>query len=294
MKNEELRYQEGKRISIISLITNLLLAALKIIVGYTANSKALIADGFHSFSDMASTIIVMFSIKFSKAPADSNHPYGHEKAEALGTNILSVILLLTGFLLARDAVYSLMEREIIIPGTIALIIAFISIISKEILYRYTIKIGKKINSRGLIADAHHHRSDALSSVAALIGIGGAKLGFWYLDPLAGFVVAVLILKVGYEIMRDSSNELMDGLPEEGKIEQIKKLSQNVSGVIEVEEIKIRSYGPKFIADIIIVVDDNLTVGEGHDIAAKVKRNIMDVEKDFKDVLVHVDPESVHQ
>ncbi|MGM0603151.1 MAG: cation diffusion facilitator family transporter [Bacillota bacterium] len=294
MKKEKLRYQEGRKISIISLITNIILAVFKITFGYTANSKALIADGFHSFSDMASTIIVMFSIKYSEAPADSNHPYGHEKAEALGTNILSVILLLTGFFLARDAVYSLIEKETSIPGTAALIIAFVSIVSKEILYRYTIKIGERINSRGLIADAHHHRSDALSSVAALIGIGGAKLGFWYLDPAAGFVVALLILKVGYEIMRDSSHELMDGMPEEGKIEQIKKISKNVSGVIDVDEIKIRSYGPKFIADIIIIVDDNLTVGEGHDIAAEVKENIMDGEEDIKDVLVHVDPESVHQ
>ncbi len=294
MKKEEMRYQEGKKISIISLITNIILAILKIVVGYTASSKALIADGFHSFSDMASTIIVMFSIKFSEAPADSNHPYGHEKAEALGTNILAIILIITGFILARDAVYSLLEREVSVPGTLALVIAFISIVSKEILYRYTFNIGKKIKSRGLIADAQHHRSDALSSVAALIGIGGAKLGFWYFDPLAGFVVALLILKVGYEIMRDSSHELMDGMPEEEKIEQIKKISKNVVGVIDVDEIKIRSYGPKFIADIIIVVDDDLTVGEGHDIAVEVKKNIIDVEKDFKDVFVHVDPESVHQ
>lgn len=294
MEEENMRFQQGKKISIISLISNTLLALLKIFIGFFANSKALIADGFHSVSDMASTIIVMASIKFSETPADKNHPYGHEKAEALGTNILAVILILTAFFLGRDAVLTIMSGNIAEPGSWALFAAFISIIVKELLYRFTIKIGEEINSRGLIADAHHHRSDALSSIAALIGIGGAKLGFRFLDPLAGLVVALLILKVGYEIMRDTSYELMDGRPAKEKINEIRALAAEIEGVIEIHDIKLRSYGPNYIVDLKIVVKDQLSVADGHNIACQVENMIINNSDDVKDVLVHVDPLSVHQ
>jgi len=289
-----MRYQEGRRISVISLVSNTLLALLKIFIGFFGSSKALIADGFHSVSDMASTIIVMISIKFSETPADKNHPYGHEKAEALGTNILSVILILTAFFLGRDAVLTIFEGDIAEPGSWALVAAFISIVVKELLYRYTIKIGEKINSRGLIADAHHHRSDAFSSIAALIGIGGAKLGFRFLDPLAGLVVAFLILKVGYEIMRDTSYELMDGRPAKEKIEEIRDLADSIDGVIDIHDIKLRSYGPNYIVDLKIVVRDRLSVVEGHNIACQVENIIIDNSDDVKDVLVHIDPASIHK
>lgn len=294
MEKENMRYQEGRKVSIISLLSNTLLALIKIIIGFIANSTALIADGFHSVSDMASTIIVMISIRFSETPADKDHPYGHEKAEALGTNILAVILILTAIFLGRDAVLTLIAGEIAEPGTWALIAAFLSIVVKEILYRYTIKIGEKINSRGLIADAHHHRSDAFSSIAALIGIGGAKLGFRFLDPLAGLIVAFLILKVGYDILRDTSYELMDGRPDKEKIEEIRSIADSIEGVIDVYDLKIRSYGPHYIADLKIVVRDQLTVAEGHNIACKVKNKVIEQSNNVKDVLVHVDPASVHK
>ncbi|MFW5794853.1 MAG: cation diffusion facilitator family transporter, partial [Bacillota bacterium] len=246
----------------------------------------------HSVSDMASTIIVMLSIRFSETPADKNHPYGHEKAEALGTNILAVILILTAAFLAKDAFETLLSGEIAEPGSAALAAAFVSIVVKEILYRYTIKIGEEINSRGLIADAYHHRSDALSSVAALIGIGGAKLGLRILDPIAGLVVAFLILKVGYEILRDTSYELMDGRPEKEKVDIICYLAKNIEGVVAIHDIKLRSYGPKYIVDLKIAVDGKLTVKEGHNIAVEVKNKIMMSEDDVKDVLVHVDPNCI--
>jgi len=294
MEKENMRYQKGKRISIISLVSNTILALLKIFIGFFASSTALIADGFHSVSDMASTIIVMISIRLSETPADKNHPYGHEKAEALGTNILAVILILTAVFLGRDAVLTMLSGNIAEPGSWALVAAFISIIVKEILYRYTIKIGEEINSRGLIADAHHHRSDALSSVAALIGIGGAKLGFRFLDPLAGLAVAFLILKVGYEIMRATSYELMDGRPDKNKIDYIRELADSIEGVRGIHDIKLRSYGPNYIVDLKIVVEDQLSVAEGHTIACKVEKKIINNSEDVKDVLVHVDPLSVHQ
>lgn len=293
MNKENMRLQEGWKISIISLLSNSLLALIKIIIGVFANSRALIADGFHSISDMASTIIVIVSIKFSETPADKNHPYGHEKAEALGTNILAVILIITAIFIGRDAVLTMISGKIAKPGSWALAAAFISIVVKEILYRYTIKIGKKIKSKALIADANHHRSDAFSSIAALIGIGGAKLGFPFLDPLAGLVVAFLILKVGFEIMKDTSYELMDGRPEKAKIRDIEKNALAIEGVLDIYDLRLRSYGPNYIADLKIVVKEDLTVREGHNIASKVKKNITDNNEDVKDVLVHVDPDSIH-
>jgi len=293
MSEEKTRYESGRRISIISLISNSLLALLKILIGFFASSTALIADGFHSVSDMASTIIVMISIKFSETPADKNHPYGHEKAEALGTNILAVILILTAVFLGRDAFLTILSGNIAEPGSWALVAAFISIVVKEVLYRYTIKIGREIKSKGLIADAHHHRSDAFSSIAALIGIGGAKLGFRFLDPLAGLVVAFLILKVGYEIMRDTSYELMDGRPAREKIEEIRELADSIEGVMGIYDIKLRSYGPSYIVDLKIVVKDQLSVVEGHNIACQVENEIIDNSDNIKDVMVHVDPASIH-
>lgn len=293
MTNDKSRYQESRKISLISLLSNTLLAVLKIFIGIFASSTALIADGFHSLSDMASTIIVLISIKFSTTPADKNHPYGHEKAEALGTNILAVILVLTAIFLGRDALLSLWQGDIKEPGLVALAVAFISIIVKEILYRYTIKIGKRINSKALIADAHHHRSDAFSSIAALLGIAGARLGFSFLDPLAGVVVALLILKVAYDILKSTSYELMDGRPAREKVDEITKIAAKISGVIDVYDLKLRSYGPNYIVDLKIVVQDQLSVVEGHNIACQVESQIIEQQADVKDVMVHVDPESVH-
>lgn len=293
MTNDKSRYQESRKISLISLLSNTLLVVLKIFIGIFASSTALIADGFHSLSDMASTIIVLISIKFSTTPADKNHPYGHEKAEALGTNILAVILILTAIFLGRDALLSLWQGDIKEPGLAALAVAFISIIVKEILYRYTIKIGKRINSKALIADAHHHRSDAFSSIAALFGIAGARLGFSFLDPLAGVVVALLILKVAYDILKSTSYELMDGRPAREKVDEITKIAAKISGVIDVYDLKLRSYGPNYIVDLKIVVQDQLSVVEGHNIACQVESQIIEQQADVKDVMVHVDPESVH-
>lgn len=293
MLGKKLRYQEGKRVSYISLIANILLAILKISVGFIAGSKALIADGFHSVSDMASTLIVLISINLSETPADKDHPYGHEKAEALGTNLLAVILIITAVFLSRDAFLTLISGEISQPGFLALIVAFISIVVKELLYRYTIIVGKKINSRALIADAHHHRSDALSSIAALIGIAGARMGFAVLDPLAGLVVAILIFKVGYDILKTTSYELMDGRPSKEKINTIYETAKTIKGVIDVSDIKIRSYGPLYIVDLKIVVSGRITVRQGHNIASDVKLQIISEHDDVKDVFVHVNPNSVH-
>ncbi|SDL02629.1 cation diffusion facilitator family transporter [Halanaerobium congolense] len=286
---EEKRYKIGKKVSIIGLIVNILLSIIKIIVGITFSSMALIADGLHTVSDIASTIVILISIRFSQTPADRNHPYGHGKAEAIGTALLGLILLTTGFLLIKNTYSSIFDENIIQPGFIALWIAFFSIIIKEALYQYTVKMGRKINSKGLIADAHHHRSDAFSSIAALIGVTGSRLGFSYLDPLAGLIVAIFIAKIGFDILKDAVNELMDCIPDLSQVKEFKQIANAVNRVNNVGDIKLRSYGPSIFVEISIAVDNNLTVGEGHNVAKDVEKRLKDSDESIQDVLVHVDP-----
>lgn len=287
------RYNQSKRVSIISIIINIILSTLKILIGFVYSSKALIADGVHSLSDTVSTMVVLYSIRLSHSPADEEHPYGHGKAEAIGTSILAIILLITGYLLIKDAIVSIRVGNTYIPGKAALWMAAVSILSKEWLYRYTVKVGKEIKSKGLIADAHHHRSDALSSIAALIGITGARMGYTILDPLAGMIVALFIVRIGIKILRDAINELMDGVPDKKKIYKIKEIIQDLEGVIEVGDIKLRSYGPQVFVDLSVVVDDKLSVIEGHQVAADVKAHIKNADSSVAEVMVHIDPERIY-
>ncbi|MEJ6951314.1 cation diffusion facilitator family transporter [Natronospora cellulosivora (SeqCode)] len=289
MLTEKERYNSSKKVSFISLLINIFLAFIKILVGFTFASKALIADGLHSASDIASTLVILISIKFSHSPADKKHPYGHGKAEAIGTTILGLLLFFTGLAIIRDTAISLYSGEISVPGRAAIWIALISILAKEGLYRYTVRIGKKIKSKGLIADAHHHRSDAFSSIAALIGVTGARLGVPILDPLAALIVAIFIAKIGVKVIIEAVNELMDGVVDESKIDDYKKIVRAVHGVKDVGDIKLRLYGHKILVDLTLAVDQNLTVAKGHQVAAKVSTELKEQDASIKDVLIHVDP-----
>lgn len=286
---EEARYDESKKVSIVGLIVNVFLSIIKVFVGFNYNSKALIADGLHSVSDIASTFVVLISIKLSQTPADKEHPYGHGKAESIGTAILGFMLLFTGLTLVKDAAGNIFAENIDIPGKIALWVAVLSIISKEALYHYTVRIGEKINSKGIIADAHHHRTDAFSSIAALIGVAGARMGFPILDPLFALVVALFIAKIGIDILRDAFQELMDGVTDQEKIRDFKKQVIEINRVKGVEDIKLRPYGPKYYIDLSILVDDQMTVAEGHEVAVEVRDKLQNENPEVKEVMVHVDP-----
>ncbi|AGB41459.1 cation diffusion facilitator family transporter [Halobacteroides halobius DSM 5150] len=290
----ESRYQAGRKVSLVSLIVNIILSVIKIIVGFMFASQALVADGFHSVSDVISTMIVLMSIKVSQVPPDKEHPYGHGKAEAIATKLLGLILVGTSLLLIKSTITSILEGAKAKPGSLVLWVAFISIIAKELLYQYTIHIGEKINSKGLIADAHHHRSDAFSSIAALIGAGGAKLGFPILDPIAGLIVALFIAKVGVEILQDAIDELMDAIPNQDKMSGIVDQVNSLERVITVGDIKLRTYGPYLYVDLNVVVNNELTVVEGHKIAVEVKKRIKNLYPKVEEVMVHIDPESVYQ
>lgn len=283
------RYKIGQRVIWITILLNILLAIIKIIVGIISNSNAILADGIHTVSDVGSSLGLIVGLFISNKPEDKQHQYGHEKAESIAAFLLSVILIAVGFKLGISSFKLLFSKELTIPSISAVWAAIISILVKELQFRISINTGKKINSNALIADAWHHRSDALSSIAAFIGILGARLGYPFLDPLAGLIVSIVVIKVGIEIFMDGYNELMDESIEEEKLKElIQKISRH-RDVVAINDIKARKHGSKVFIDMAISVDANITVKKGHDIAVDVENIVYDNIDNVKDVLVHVNP-----
>ena len=272
-----------------TLIANVILSVVKIIAGFVAQSSAMIADGVHTVSDVISTVAVMIGVKFSEKEADEGHPYGHERIESVVTVLLSLMLSVTGFGIAFSGIKTIVYREFTTPGALALAAAFASIVVKELMYRYTLKAAEKINSTALKADAWHHRSDAFSSIGTLVGIGGAMLGFQILDPVAGIIVSVLIIRVGFEILMQGLNQLVDRAADGDTIKNIEKNIESVKGVLRVDDVKTRLHGSRLYVDVEISVDSNMTVGEGHSIAETVHKNIEKTIPDVKHCMVHVNP-----
>ena len=280
------------KVSNASIAVNLLLSVFKMIAGIAAHSSAMVSDAVHSASDVFSTFIVIIGFRLSAKKADKEHPYGHERMECAASIVLAVILLITGLEIGRTAVNTLTSgniEEITVPGIFALIAAAVSIIVKELLYRYTIYYAKQINSGALKADAWHHRSDALSSVGALIGIGGAQLGFPALEPVACLVICVFIVKASAEIFKDAVDKMVDKACDDDTQQKMKELIENESGVEYLVSLNTRMFGSRIYVDTVIAVNGSLTLSSAHDIAEKLHD---DIEKKFPQVkhcMVHVDP-----
>jgi len=286
----ETRYEESSKVTIQSIIWNIVLTVIKIIAGLLGKSSAMIADGLHSASDIVSSIGVLIGNYISSTPNDKEHNYGHEKAETLVSFVLSLLLIFVSVTIGIEGIKSLFNlHKLQVPTLLPLIVSVISILIKEYQYRITIKVANKINSPALKADAWHHRSDALSSVAAFIGIGGSILGFKALDPIASIVVAVFVAKVGIDILINSVNELMDLSIDDEQEEQIKQIANKTKGVMNLGELKTRKHGAMAYVDLTICVDGNLTVKQGHDIAHKLERRMIDEMEFIKGITVHVEP-----
>ncbi|MCK8824013.1 cation diffusion facilitator family transporter [Fuchsiella alkaliacetigena] len=288
----ESRYNQGQRAGIITLIANIALGIIKTVVGVLFNSQALFADGLHSASDVISTVVVMVGNKVSSKPPDEEHPYGHGKAESIATKVLGIILIIGGVTILKDNIDTMLSGITQIPGSLVLWTAAFSIVLKEIMYQYVSRVGERINNKALIADAIHHRTDCLSSFAAILGAGGAILGYPILDPLAGVVVALLILKMGFEVFKEAANDLMDAAPDEETFAEVRKVIIEIDRVLAIKSLKIRAHGPRLCIDVRVVVDNQLTVIEGHRIAVKVKEEIYAECDNIQEVLVHIDPEGV--
>ena len=284
------RYEEASKVTILAILWNVFLSVIKVFAGVIGNSTAMIADGIHSASDIITSVGVLIGNKISSKPGDKEHNYGHEKAETLVSFLLAIILVAVSLSIGYKAVKSLFNvEEIAIPTLFPLIVSIISILIKEYQYRITIRVAKKVNSPALKADAWHHRSDALSSIAAFIGIGGSIIGFKILEPLASVAVALFVCKVGYDILKNSINELMDVSIDEKYEEEIKEIASLTEGVMNLGNLRTRKHGASAYVDLVICVDGKLTVTKGHDIATNLEKKIQNSIDIVKGITVHVEP-----
>ncbi len=276
------------KVTWLGLLANLLLTLSKGLTGVIAHSSALIADAGHSFSDLLSDGITLWAVHMSGIPKDKNHPYGHGKFETVGTFIVSVLLVLTGIGVAWHVFKKMDSPEI--PGSIALWMAGIAIVVKEALYHVTRMVSRRIGSRILLANAWHHRSDAISSVAALVGIAGAQLGVPLMDPIAGVLVSGLIIKTGINFGYESIRELTDETVEEEVIDELRQILSKIDGVDHFHEMRVRRMGPNLLVDLHIEVDSMMSISSAHQVAERVRLGILEKLPVVNEVLVHVDAE----
>ena len=272
----------------VGLLTNVALALLKAVAGIFSNSAAMIADAGHSFSDVLTDIVALWALRMAQTPKDKNHPYGHGKFETIGALFLALMLIATGIGIAIHAFEKVEHREI--PGNLALGVAIVSILLKEALYQVTSHIGKRNHSRMLIANAWHHRSDAISSVVALIGIGGAQWGFPVFDPIAGILVAGWIIKTGLTIGYNSVKELSDEAVEEGLLPALKQALNQIEGVEKYHDLRSRRMGSSVLVDLHVQVDARLSVSAAHQIGERVRMVLLEQNPQVNEVLVHIDAE----
>lgn len=277
------------KVSLIIIIINIVLFAIKLIAGILGNSSAMISDAIHSLSDVLSTFIVIVGLKISNKESDDRHQYGHERLENVASLILAFILLITGFMIGVNGLKNVYNNTFVIPNVIALIASIISIIVKEWMYWYTIIIAKKYNSDSLKADAWHHRSDALSSIGSLVGISSSMLGLLFMDVVAGIIIAIIIIKIAIEIFIDSINKMIDCSCDESTLNKIRYLVLETNGVEGIDDIKTRIFGNKIYIDLEIIADKNITFEEAHNIAHNVHDILEEKIVDVKHCMVHINP-----
>ena len=281
------------KVSGVSIAVNLLLSVFKLIAGILAHSGAMISDAVHSASDVGSTFIVMIGVTLSGKKSDKEHQYGHERMECVSSIILSGLLLATGLGIGLGGVENIVKSShgeaIVIPGMLSLVAAVVSIVVKEWMFWYTRGAAKKINSGALMADAWHHRSDAMSSVGAFVGIFGARMGFPILDPLASVVICLLIVKASVDIFRDAIDKMVDRSCDEKTEKEMRETILKVDGVKRIDLLQTRLFGSKMYVDIEIAADGAQTLDAAHEIAEKVHHAIEETFTEVKHCMVHVNP-----
>lgn len=298
MDTSDIRADKANRVTWVGFFVNLALVAFKLFAGVAGHSSAMVADAIHSLSDFATDVVVLVSFRIVRKPIDKDHDYGHGKFETLATAVIGGALLLVGAGIfwsgARNIWLGLHGAALRTPGVVALIAAVVSIVSKEWLYRYTVKVGKQIDSQAVIANAWHHRSDAFSSVGTMLGIGGAILlgDRWrVLDPIAAVVVSVFIVKVALRITAGSMRELMEGSLDEKSELEILSLAGGVAGVVETHNLRTRRIGNLIAIDLHVCVDRAISVADGHNIASQVESEIRAKYGQETFVSVHVEPDT---
>lgn len=288
MNNAKIAY----RVSFVTIVGNVVLAVFKLLAGIIAASSAMVSDAVHSFSDVFSTIIVIIGVKISSRESDASHRYGHERMECMASMGLAAVLFATSLGIGYSGLTKIISSDyssLATPGLLALIAAIVSIAIKELMYHYTMHAAKKINSSSLKADAWHHRSDALSSVASLIGIGGAMMGVKILDPIVSIIICLVIVKAAFDILKESIDKLVDKSCDDETVKKMEETVMSIDGVLDLDDIKTRLFSNKIFVDIEICADGDLTLWDAHEIAENVHDKIEDDFKDVKHCMVHVNP-----
>ncbi len=282
----------GSKVTLVGVLVNALLILLKFVTGIFGSSQALIADAVHSISDLFTDAVVLIGIKISHKPPDKTHHFGHARIETLASTIVGMALIGTALYLGIEASLTIYRHTEYHPTTLALFGAGVSIVLKEVLYHYTIRTGRRIKSQLIVANAWHHRSDALSSVAVFIGVAGTQINpSWHvLDSFAALLVSFFIVKVGLEILRDALREFTDTAPKPEIIGKIQQCALSVNGVVDTHDLRVRTSGGLYQMEIHIVVDGQLTVLEGHKIAKAVEGCLVEDVGNFGSITIHVDPE----
>ena len=284
--------EQARHITAIGLVVNLLLSAIKFVLGVIGHSQAVIADAVHSLSDMGTDLLILLGVKFWSAPADERHPYGHQRLETVVTLVISFLLAAVAVGLGWDAIRRVGGEPNCPPLSIALLGPLVSIVAKEILFRRTRAVGKKIHSSALIANAWHHRSDALSSIPAFVAVAAASANpkWAFLDPLGAVVVAILILKVAWDIAAPALSELMDHGASRDDLQKMEQLACLIDGVCSIHRLRTRRVGSGWFVDLHAEVDPEMTVRESHDIATAIQNRLLEDGPSVVDVTVHIEPD----
>ena len=283
--------RQVQKVTVWGLAANLALAAIKFVFGILGNSQALVADGVHSLSDSTTDIAVIVGARFWTQPADEEHPYGHGRIETMITFFIGLVLGIVGLLIAYRAIQTIGMDHRSAPGWIVFAAACISMVSKELMYRWTVLVGKRIKSSALMANAWHHRSDSLSSLPVAIAVLGTKIQpeWAFLDHIGAIIVAVLIIQAAWKISWPTLKQLADTAASEEERRKLIALARVVDGVKDVHALRTRHIGPGLQVDLHVLVDPNLSVSRGHNIAGIVKRKLLDDGPDVVNVLVHIEP-----
>lgn len=285
------RYEASRRVTLVSVTWNLLLTVAQVAIGLIGNSQALVADGFHTLSDLITDFMVLFALKHGRKAADEEHPYGHARIETAVTLLLGIILFGVGLAIAARSGFRLYATEAFVaPSAVTLWVAVATLAAKEWLFRYTLRVAERYDSAMLRANAWHHRSDAISSLIVVAGIGGSLVGFGYLDSVAAIVVAAMVIKVGFDLGRQALQELIDTGLSAADLETLRRTIHAVSGVRTLHQLRTRRLGGQALVDVHILVDDRLSVTEGHQIGETVRARLMRDVAGIADVMVHIDTE----
>lgn len=280
------------RLSTVGIAGNIALVVFKLYAGIAGHSGAMVSDAVHSLSDVFATLVAYIGVRISKKAPDQDHPYGHDRLECVASMILGMILLATGFGIGLNGVKQIAAghyEQLAVPSAIALAAAVVSIVSKEVMFWYTRYYAKKLNSSAFMADAWHHRSDALSSVGSLIGIGGAMLGVPVMEPIACVAICLCILKVAYDILKDSIDKMLDTACSPEYEASLRSFIAEQDGVRCVDKLQTRRFGSKIYIDAEIGVDGSISLFEAHAIAESVHNAVEKRDQEIKHIMIHENP-----